>query len=418
MLYYILFVVLFIGIFFRKLRKIYVALTFFSKSYIKGNFRSIRSLGWPYRTARNGTVAEFDKVTFKDLPVEFSSEYKIYNSKNWIALHQVTGLVALKIDSVMKANLVHESYYLGNNSQTKTISWSINKSVVSALVGIAISEGKIKSIEDEVTEYVPTLQNSGYNGVKIKHVLQMTSGISFNEDYANTFSDINCMAYALALGYDIDTCIDKLDTCNKPGTMFNYVSSDTQVLGMVLKKAIGDQSLTSYLEEKIWSKGGFESECDWLIDNEKNQMELAFGTLNTTTRDYARFGWLYANSGQSPVDGERLINSEWITESTKCTELHLSPSYPSKLGYGYQWWIPGEEKSEPDFSNQSEKVRGDYLAIGVYGQFIYVDPSNNIVIAMNSANYNYTSEVDIYGTNTGELEAVELFRAISDHYSK
>lgn len=408
MLYYILFAVLFIGIFFRKLRKIYVALTFFSKSYIKGNFRSIRTLGWPYRTAKNGIVAEFNKVEFKDLPEKFSFKGENYNSKKWIASHQVTGLVVLKIDSVTKANLVYESYYLGNNANTKTISWSINKSIVSALVGIAITEGKIASIEDEVVEYVPMLVNSGYDGVKIKHVLQMTSGISFNEDYSNTFSDINCMAYTLAMGYDIDTCISALDTCNKPGVMFDYVSSDTQVLGMILKKAIGEQSLTSYLEEKLWSRGGFESECDWLIDNDKNKMELAFGTLNATTRDYARFGWLYANMGLSPVDGVQLIDSEWIDKSTKCIESHLFPSYPNKLGYGYQWWIPG---------NKGEELRGDYLAIGVYGQFIYVDPINNIVIAMNSANYNYTSEVDMYGVNVGELEAVELFRAMSDHYS-
>lgn len=406
MLYFIIPTLIIIILCIPRLRKIFTALTFFSKKYIRGNFRSVTSLGWPYRTAKHGLTARFTNVEFKNLPLSFNFKDQNFGLRNWIDKHQVTGLVVLKIDSITKANLVHESYYLGNYSKTKTISWSINKSVVSALIGIAISEGKIKSINDKITDYVPELKNSGYDGVKIKHALQMSSGISFTEDYSDTFSDINCMSYSLALGYGVNNFISKLDSHYQPGTMFNYVSSDTQVLAMVLKNVIGDYTLTSYLEDKIWSKGGFESDCDWLIDNERDQMELAFGTLNASTRDYARFGWLYLNKGLSPLDGTRLINEEWIRESIIPRTMS---SYQNKLGYGYQWWIPG---------NAGETVRGDYMAIGVYGQFIYVDPMNNIVIAMNSANHNYNSEVDCYGVNTGELEAVELFRAVSDHYSK
>jgi CubicO group peptidase (beta-lactamase class C family) len=189
----------------------------------------------------------------------------------------------------------------------------------------------------------------------------------------------------------------------------NYISVDTQVLGMVLKGALG-QSLTSYLEEKLWKKAGFESDCHWLLDH--SGMELAFGTLNTCTRDYARFGWLYLNKGLSPLDGRRLIDEKWIEDSVSATEPHLKPNYPDKFGYGYQWWLPGQE-------DDPTECQGDYLAIGVYNQFIYVDPVSRIVIARNSANSNYNKEEDkTIGANIGETQAVAAYRAIAKHFQQ
>lgn len=390
-----------------KIKKIYTALTLFSENNIVENFRSIRSLGGPYRTAIHGNEAKFENAEIKYLPSTFIFKDKEYNLEKWLKLHWTTGLVVLKIEDVTKAKLVYEEYFLGNTFQTKTISWSINKSVTSALIGIAIGEEKIKSVDDYVTDYVPSLKNSGYCQVKLKDALQMTSGISFDEDYSKPFSDINCMSYSLALGYNIDNCIASLRQQTRPGTKHNYVSSDTQVLAMVLKSVIGEQSLTSYLEEKLWKLGGFEADCDWLIDNEENQRELAFGTLNASTRDYARFGWLYLNKGLSPLDGKRLIDAKWIKDSITCVDQDLLSEQHQKCGagYGYQWWIP-------------KSKRNDYLAIGVYGQFIYIDPKNNIVISKNSADPNYNSYVDEHGVNVMELEAFEAFRAISDHYAK
>jgi CubicO group peptidase (beta-lactamase class C family) len=338
------------------------------------------------------------------LPETFIFKDKTYNLKDWLKEHWTTGLVILKIDSPTKAKLLHESYYLGNNCNTKTISWSVGKSVVSALIGIAISDGKIKSVDDDVTMYIPQLKTSAYDGVKIKNVLQMSSGVKFNEDYDDIFSDINRMAYWIAMGYNLIDFIKTLQRDKEPGTVHNYISIDTQVLGMVLKNATG-QSLTSYLEEKLWKNCGFESECFWLIDNEQSATELAFGTLNSLTRDYARFGWLYMNKGLSPLDGTRILDSEWINDSTtiKINDQHLRPNYPDQFGYGFQWWIPGDEL------NPSEN-KGDYLAIGVY---------NQIVIARNSANPNYNKEFDmVTNSNTGETQAVAAFRAISKYVSK
>ncbi len=392
----------------KKIKKLYTAFSFFDELYIVDNFRSIRDLDRPYNTAKHGQVIKFEKIEQQQLPLEFTFDDKTHNLSDWLNNQWTTGLVVLKFDDITKAKILHESYYRGNTYETKTISWSINKSVVSALFGIAIGEGKIKSVEDLVTTYVPILKGSGYDNVKIVDVLQMSSGVKFDENYDDMFSDINKMNYWLALGYDLDSCIKTIKGDILPGTKHNYISSDTQVLGMILKSATG-QSLTSYLEEKLWKKGGFESDCDWLVDD--SGMEMAFGTLNTTTRDYAIFGGLYLNEGLSPVDGSRLIDEQWINDSISCTKSHLKPSYPEKFGYGYQWWLLGNNEN----INESQS---DYMAIGVYGQFIYVNPESKIVIAMNSANPNYNKQINKDCSNTGEIQAVEVFRTIAKHFSK
>lgn len=172
--------------------------------------------------------------------------------------------------------------------------------------------------------------------------------------------------------------------------------------------------ITRYLEEKLWKRAGFESDCHWLVEKSSyaERCELAFGTLNATTRDYARFGWLYVNKGLSPLDGSRLIDEKWINESVTSTKLHLKPKYPDKFGYGMQYWTLGNE-------NEPEECHGDYMAIGVYGQFIYVDPVNKIVIARNSANPHYNEEADpVTKSNVGETQAVAAYRAIVKHLVK
>lgn len=403
------------------LERLYTGLTFFSESYIVDNFRSVTKIGQPYSTAYpTKNIAEFVENKSNDLglprgllclPETFTFKDQTYNLKDWLRSHWTTGLVVLKVDSLTKANLVHESYYLGNTNETKTISWSVGKSVVSALIGIAVKDGKINSIDDDVTKYVLKLKGSAYDGVKIKDVLQMSSGVKFNEDYDDVFSDINTMAYWIAMKRDLIHFATTLRRFKEPGTFHNYISIDTQILGYILKNATG-MSLTQYLEDKLWKMGGFESTCDWLLDNEKSKMELAFGTLVVRTRDYARFGWLYLNKGLSPLDGSRIIDEQWINDSVSIKESdnHLKPNYPDKFGYGYQWWIPGSDE-HPTESNE------DYMAIGVYNQFIYIDPKSHIVIARNSANPNYNKEYDPdTDSNVGETQTVAAFRAIAKHY--
>ena len=254
-------------------------------------------------------------------------------------------------------------------------------------------------IQQPVSDYAPSLRGTGYEGVSIKDVLQMSSGIRFNEDYGDFFSDINRMGRAIAFNTSLDEFVGSLRRERTPGTFHHYISTDTQVLGMVLRGAT-NETLASYLQSRIWQRIGMESDAYWMIDC--NGMELAFGGLNATLRDYARFGQLYLNGGE--WSGKQIVPLAWIRASITPDAPHLqpgdNPASSSVLGYGYQWWIP----PQPD---------GDYLAIGIYNQFIYVHPGHKLVIAKSSAYPSYNLDGD-----EKELETIAIFRAIATHLTK
>jgi len=360
----------------------------FHPSVIVDNFRNVDKTGFPYHnaTASDATSKFYSAINYT-LPTD--------NIEKWLVDHYATGFVILKVQDTINATLLYEKHLRGNDATTKTISWSTGKSYVSALVGIAVDEGLI-NISDRVSKYVPKLADHPYGNVTIKNLLQMSSGIRFNEDYNDTFSDVNMMGYTIALGSDFDNFILTLTKEREQGQILNYISTDTQVLGMALQAAI-NSSLTRYLKDKVMAEIGVECDLYWLIDNHVAERELYFGTINTCTRDYARFGWLFLNGGKSPLTGRQVISEKWVRDSTTASETHLLPQNTKYhgLGYGYQWWIPyGDD--------------GEYVAIGVYGQFIYVNPRYQIVIAMNSAFAKYP-EVE----NEYEMEAIEMFRKIA-----
>ena len=382
--------------------------TLFDKNNIVHNFRNMDQIGFSYNLGSKGNiVANFTEDLNYQLPTFFVHNNQSYNMTDWLSNHSTTGLVILKIDNTTSAKLLYENYYLGNDVNSKVISWSTGKSIVSALIGIAISEGKIKSINDNVADYAIELRNTSYDGITIKNVLQMSSGIDFNENYFDLFSDINKMSRYIAFEYELTDLIKSLKRKTEQGTVNKYISIDTQILGMVLKNAVND-TLTNYLQEKIWRPAGFECDFYWLRTNDNSKMELAIGTINACVRDYARFGWLYINKGKSPLTGSQIIPEEWIKQSVTPDKSYLMPNQNKKfpLGYGYQWWIPG-------CANDNTKLCGDYLAIGVYNQFIYISPKHNIVIAKYSAYANYETDSD-----ESELTAISAFRHLAKVFSK
>lgn len=395
--------------FHKRLIRLYNVATLFDEKYIEENFRSAFHRGFPSRVALPGNrVAEFKSDT-RELPREFEHDGKSYNTQEFLHQKWATGMVVLKVDGVTDARLLHEQYWRGNARESLAISWSMGKSVVSALFGIAVGEGLIRSIEDKVTDYAPELVVGGYNGVRIKDVLQMASGIRFSEDYFDSFSDINLMGKTLALGFSINDFVANLVNERVPGTYNHYVSMDTQVLGIVLSKVIAPDTLTSYLEKKIWQAAGMEDRVHWMLDNEHDAMELAFGTLNARTRDFARFGWLYLNGGKSPLDGQQLVPEKWVRDSLTPDAPYLMPGdqpghdYP--WGYGYQWWLPGSEADH-------NVIEGDFVALGIYNQFIYVNPKHRIVIARNSAYPRYKED-----TRESEQLAIACFRKIAQAFA-
>lgn len=373
---------------FSTIQRLYRTVTLFDAPVITENFRNMGE-SFSSRTIHKGdTVFQFKRKDLK-LPEKYVYNGEEKSVQDFLDRYSATGLIVIKNDTIL-----YEKYYKGNTETSKAISWSVAKSFVSALFGIAVAEGKIRDINQAVNEYVPSLAASGYNGVRIKDVLQMSSGIKFNEDYGDFNSDINRMGRSFALNTPLEDFILSLKPEKDPGRFNHYVSMDTQVLGMIISAATG-KNLSEYAEEKLWKPLGMESGALWLIDSAG--MEAAFGGLNVVLRDYARFGRLYLNNGK--WGDSQIVPAAWIKASVTPDAPHLMPgkrdSSNGVLGYGYQWWIP-------------EKPEGDYLAIGIYGQAIYINPEYNIVIARTSAYADYTKDGDDM-----ELESIEVFRAIA-----
>ena len=330
-----------------------------------------------------------------ELPETFTFEGKEKNLKEALDYFCTDGLIILHNDRIL-----YENYWNGNDRYSKHISWSVAKSFLSALIGIAIEEGLIDSIEDPATKYLPDFKGTGYEGVKIKNILQMSSGVSFNEDYADPDSDINKFGRATARGTPFRDFAKTLENEKEQGTYNHYVSIDTQVLAMILE-TVSEMPLREYLSKKIWSKIGMESDAYYITD--KTGVDMALGGLNATLRDYAKFGYLYLNNGS--WFGEQIVPEDWVKASHTPDAPHLMPNAGDELsssewGYGYQWWVPGDPMT-------------DYTAHGVYNQFVYVDPVSGVVIAKTSSNHRFRSEKDY-----SKAVHIAMFRAIAKHVSQ
>lgn len=307
-----------------------------------------------------------------------------------------TDTVALLV--LHNGQIRYENYWLSGGKDVQWPSWSVAKSYVSALVGIAIHEGLIGTVEDSITDYLPELIGTGYDGVSIQDILQMSSGARWNEDYSDSKSDINRLGRIIALGGSLDKFIATIGPDLKPGTYNRYNSADTQVLGRLLVKVSG-LSLSEYMEKELWRPLGSDQDGYWLVDNKG--MEMAFAGFHATARDYARIGELYRNKGK--LDGKQIISNDWVQASTTATKQHLlsgeNPASNNEFGYGYQWWLlDGDE--------------GEFTAMGVYNQFVYVNPAKDIVIVKLSANSEFGVRDD--QSSYRDQETISLLREIAN----
>ncbi|SFL39446.1 serine hydrolase domain-containing protein [Shimia aestuarii] len=324
----------------------------FSEEKIVWNFSNMDQLFLTRPVSRGDTpVSDLPRGSDMTLPSGID---------DWLTARSVTSLVVLK-----DGRIVHESYYKDTAPDDLRISWSVAKSYLSALFGIVLAEGQIDSLDDPVTKYAPKLTGTAYDGATIRNVLQMSSGVTFDEDYLDFNSDINRMGRVLALGGTMDDFAASLsETFTAPGSQWQYVSIDTHVLGMVIRGATG-RDVASLLSEKIIAPLGYEESPYYVTDG----VGVAFvlGGLNIRTRDYARFGQMFLQNGM--YDGVQIVPAEWAAESTTPS----ANTAPGELQYGYQWWMPKDAQPE------------EFFGIGVYGQYIYVDRPSGVVIAMNSA---------------------------------
>jgi CubicO group peptidase (beta-lactamase class C family) len=325
-----------------------------------------------------------------DLPANFVYEGKMLSVDEYLSRTDTAALLIIQ-----NGEIKYENYWLTGGRDVHWFSFSMAKSFISALIGIAIDQQYIKSIEDKITDYVPQLKNSAYDNVRIKDILQMSSGASWNEDYGDPNSDINRSARIFAMGGSLDEFTSSLQKELEPGSFNRYNSTDTQALGMLLREATGI-SISEYMQKMLWAPMGAEKNGYWIIDSDN--MEMAYAGFMATARDYAKLGELYRLGGN--INNKQIIPSDWVASSTKPDAPHLMPGdnplsdFP--IGYGYQWWIPDSS--------------GDFSAIGVYNQFVYVSPENNTVIVKLSANSSYGTDADAGGKS--ELEGISFFKAV------
>jgi CubicO group peptidase (beta-lactamase class C family) len=299
----------------------------------------------------------------------------------WIEDRAVTSLLVMQDGQIR-----FEEYYLGTSPEDRRISWSVAKSYLSSLFGVLLAEGAIDSLDDPVVKYAPSLAGTAYDGATIRNVLNMASGVTFNEDYFDPNSDINRMGRVVALGGELDDFAASLqDTFATPGETWQYVSIDTHVIGMVIRGATG-RSVTELLTEKIIQPLGLEYDGYYVTDGAG--VAFVLGGLNFTTRDFARFGQMILQNGE--IDGQQLVPADWIAESV----LPSAPTETGKIGYGYQWWIPVGAHE------------GEFLARGVYGQYIYFDQPRGVLIVTTGADRKFRDD----GVNEANIE---MFRKIA-----
>jgi len=264
---------------------------------------------------------------------------------------KVAGLLVIKDGKV-----AYERYGLGNTQASRWVSFSVTKSVVSMLVGAAIQDGYIDSVDEMVSDYLPRLKGSPYDQSSLRNILQMSSGVEWNEDYADPESDINSASWQTIALYDY---LGQKSRESAPGSKFNYNTAETNLVGTLLRSAIGN-NLSTYLEEKIWRPFGMEADAYWSL-TEPGGGEFGGCCISATLRDYGRLG-LFALSGGVLPDGTAMLPDGWMKDST-------SPSN-AYAGYGYLWWLDKE---------------GSYEASGIFGQGICVYPQHKVVVAIQSA---------------------------------
>lgn len=293
----------------------------------------------------------------------------------WIRDRTLTSLLVMK-----NGQIRYEEYFQGTTPDDRRISWSLAKSYLSALFGVLMDEGKIASLDDPVTKYAPGLKGTAYDGATIRNVLNMSSGVVFDEDYLDYDSDINRMGRVVALGGTLDGFTESFsETFAPPGTKWQYVSIDTHVIGMVIRGATG-RSVPELLSEKIIAPLGQERDGYYITDGAG--VAFVLGGLNMTTRDYARFGLMVGQNGE--YGGKQVVPADWIKASTAAT----APTETGQIGYGFQWWVPVGAHE------------GEFMGRGIYGQYIYIDQASGVVIVVTAADRGFREK----GMNEGNIE--------------
>lgn len=344
-------------------------------------FRNIDQL-FPVRTvARGASVSELPVALRPMDDFSFATEGTDYDLVDVIALNDVTGLLIIH-----QGDIVFETYQRGNDKNTRWMSMSVVKSITALLIGAAIQDGLIQDINDPIVKYLPQLENSSYDGVTVRQLLLMSSGAGWNETYTDPQSDRRQMLEAQIAQQPggILELMAGLPRVAEPGSRWNYSTGETQVAGALLHAATG-QWLADYLSQTLWKPLGMQSDANWWLES-PDGLEIGGSGLSATLRDYAHIGLFMLNDGV--IDGKAVLPEGWMQQAGSSHTIG-----GEQVEYGYMLW-PLHARS--------------YSAIGIFGQFVFVDPDKQLVVAMWSAQSKP-------GGKHG-VDEYEFLKALSDYF--
>jgi CubicO group peptidase (beta-lactamase class C family) len=362
---------------------------FFDERVRVGSFSHLDEL-LPHNTLKKAaTPRPMPKAA--DAPdIRYRFEDKDYSLDDFLAHQRVTGFMLIR-----NGEVIAERYQYDRTAPNRFVSHSMAKSIVAIAVGMALSEGKIASLDDKVAKYVPQLAGHAYGETAIRNILRMSSGVKFSEVYDGNDDLTRFVRTRIAEGSI--AALNAFDTRDaEPGARFHYASSETVVLTVLMREVTG-MTLSEYLTPRLWQPMGAESDATWV--RSADGTESGFGNFNATLRDYGRLGILLANDGA--LDGKQIIPRDYLLEAT---DWHRQPDAfkPQRatpyFGYGYQFWpFPGEKRR--------------FALLGVYGQAIFVDPELKLVMVTTAA----TKSANLVGESYPR-ERGALWRAVVDKY--
>lgn len=291
---------------------------------------------------------------------------------------------------IIKGNtILYERYFQGHTADALSLAFSMSKSFTSALIGMAIKDGYIKSEDQAITNLIPELSEKGFANVKIHHLLTMMSGSSYVEN-DNPFGEHVILNYTPKLEEEILS----FEAEHGPGELFRYKSGDNALLALALDRALGSETITEYTQRRLWTPLGMQDQGVWSIDHEGDGLEKTWCCLAASARDFAKFGRLYLREGS--WNGQEILSSDWVERSTRGqVPERVWPGEYKAAGwwnYGYQWWL-------------ASRTAGDFFALGKDGQILYLNPSKELIIVR-------------LGWSSGDLGAgtwISLFQKITEH---
>jgi CubicO group peptidase (beta-lactamase class C family) len=321
-------------------------------------FRSMDTLFTTRVVPRSGPVWQLPR---QDRPLAFTYSFKgaTYTPDQFLERTYTNALLVMK-----DGEIVSEIYRNNSDERTRFMGWSMTKSITSILIGCALSEGRIKSLDEPITRYLPELKGGGYDGVTIRQIMQMRSGVDYEERYDFEKPGTAARNHIAALVKNVARFVDAARTVKRlhpPGEVFQYKTLDTAVLGWLIERISGGSTVAAYTAQRLWEPLGAEQPGFYIMDGQPGVgREFSGAGFNATLRDYARIGQMMLNGGKA--NGHQIVSPEWVKESTRSSGSTGS----QRGGYGLQWWLLGDQEA--------------YSAIGLQGQFIYVDPHSKTVV--------------------------------------